>query len=115
MKFKVTFPSYAIIGNANNLEEAEEKAIKLYGHEAEVDFLCEACDESIAGSILKLNSTEKPYRVCLNCLSPLVNEDLSRKQFKNLLENGHDVNEFLLHGDFYDKLGVAQQPYRGSR
>jgi hypothetical protein len=35
---------------------------------------------------------------------------LYKKEFKNMLKNGHSADEFYLHGDFYDDNGTAQQP-----
>jgi hypothetical protein len=43
----------------------------------------------------------------------LTTYSLTKKQFKNLLKNGHTATEFLLHGDFYDEEGNAQQPLLG--
>ena len=54
-----------------------------------------------------------PYHVCSNCLGQLVNLELTKKQFKTLLKNGHTDEEYLLHGDFYDEQGNALQPCRG--
>jgi hypothetical protein len=57
------------------------------------------------------NGCKKPYKVCSNCLSNLVNLSLSPKQFNNLIQSGHGLNEHLLHEDFYDSgTGVALQP-----
>ena len=50
------------------------------------------------------------YKICSNCLDNLVNRNLSQKQFKNILKNGHSDNEYLLHEDFYDEDGNALQP-----
>jgi hypothetical protein len=50
------------------------------------------------------------YFVCSNCLPALVEYNLSRKQFGNLIKSGHSLDEFLLHEDFYDEDGTALQP-----
>ena len=74
--------------------------------------MCQACEESHVQAVLKSTHEGHPYKVCQNCLSPLVNICLTRKQFKNLLKNGHKASEFLLHDDFYDERGKALQPRR---
>lgn len=85
----------------------EEKKLKnKYG-------VCESCGERHVQWILKdayVHRNTKGYRVCSSCLLMLVNCDLSAKNFKNILNNGHSDNEFLLHEDFYDEEGNALQP-----
>lgn len=74
---------------------------------------CEACEERRQSVELIDKGFESPdvsYKICNNCLFNLVNTRLSPKQFKNLLKNGHDVNEFYLHSDFYEEDGTATQP-----
>lgn len=51
------------------------------------------------------------YRICANCQFYLVNNALTPEMYKSLLNNGHDVNEHLLHGDFYDEEGNALQSH----
>jgi hypothetical protein len=53
---------------------------------------------------------DNPYHVCSNCLLYLVTYSLKPKEYKNLIKNGHSTHEFLLHSDFYDEKGKAQQP-----
>jgi hypothetical protein len=43
----------------------------------------------------------------------LTTYNLRPEQYKNLLKNGHESSEFLLHEDFYDENGIAQQPMMG--
>lgn len=50
------------------------------------------------------------YFLCHNCEINLINLNLSKKQFKHLLENGHKPTEFMLHSDFYTEEGEALQP-----
>ena len=78
---------------------------------------CESCKRWESQWILKstLDPKEKPYKVCSNCLLPLVGEALDKKQFKNLLKSGHKDEEFLLHEDFYDEEGRALQPVKFRR
>lgn len=72
---------------------------------------CESCEEHQSQWTLKSNYNNKvKYNVCSNCLLGLVAHSITKKQFKNLIENGHSKNEFLLHGDFYDNFGNAEQP-----
>lgn len=73
---------------------------------------CESCEECNAQCELKIKGShlESTYKLCLNCLGELINLNLTKKQFKNLLKNGHNENEFYLHEDFYDCFGNALQP-----
>lgn len=72
---------------------------------------CQACEKHEEQWVLEGTYTgDVPYHVCSNCLIPLVNLSLTKKQFKNLLKNGHKDDEYLLHGDFYDEQGNALQP-----
>ena len=71
---------------------------------------CEACGRMSPGAELKLGARKEIYILCLNCLIPFVNCNLSKEQFKSLLANGHTVSEFYLHDDFYDEEGNALQP-----
>ena len=50
------------------------------------------------------------YKLCMNCVHDFGNYNLSPKQFKALLKNGHENWEFMLHDDFYDDDGNAIQP-----
>lgn len=70
---------------------------------------CEACEGHNYSWTLSDNYGVT-YKVCTNCLLDLVETAMSKKQFKNMLKNGHSDNEFLLHGDFYDNRGNAEQP-----
>ncbi len=72
---------------------------------------CECCKKFEVQWTLKDQIDENiEYNVCSNCLDALINRNLSKKQFKNLLTNGHTIKEFLLHDDFYDDDGTALQP-----
>jgi hypothetical protein len=75
--------------------------------------MCQCCEKSEEMYLLQDIYDDKltpPFRVCANCLTFLVNLSLTKKQFKNLIKNGHSSTEFLLHGDFYDDEGNAVQP-----
>lgn len=41
------------------------------------------------------------YNLCGNCLNFIVNNTLTSEHFANLINAGHSISEFLLHGDFY--------------
>lgn len=70
---------------------------------------CEACEINMAKAKLVICSKIK-YYLCLNCLLNFVTVSLSKDNFKNLIKNGHSVDEFYLHDDFYDaETGEALQ------
>jgi len=50
------------------------------------------------------------YNVCHNCMIDLINLNLSKEQFAELIANDHTTDQFLLHDDFYDSKGRALQP-----
>ena len=72
---------------------------------------CQAC-KKYDGSVKLVDDVV--YEICHNCLGPLVNNDLTPKQFRNL-KKIHGCKAFLLHSDFYDNHGIALQPYKGGR
>ena len=70
---------------------------------------CEACGIN-TNCILQVRPKEV-YKICLNCLSDLVNVRLSPEQFFSLIKNKHNATEFYLHDDFYDsETGEGLQP-----
>jgi hypothetical protein len=72
---------------------------------------CEACDyPEVQWELVDKLGTDKTYKVCSNCLLPLVGHALSKKQFNKLLKSSHKRDEFLLHSDFYSEQGEAMQP-----
>lgn len=81
---------------------------------------CEACEKAPQTNILKENpdlftDTKKDYRICSNCLFDLINLSLTKEQYRNLLENGHNRSEFYLHDDFYDDEGNVLQPKKDTQ
>ena len=68
---------------------------------------CECCGNK---TDLVLNDGVLKYIICHNCISQLINTNLSPTQFRNLIRNGHSYTEFYLHEDFYDEEGNALQP-----
>lgn len=77
---------------------------------------CESCDAEYPWptlvTLVMIGEAIK-YKICLTCLQKLVTYSLSPENYKNLLKAGHSVDEFYLHGDFYDEAGNALQPYFG--
>jgi hypothetical protein len=72
---------------------------------------CESCKRfEVQWELKDKLGTDKPYKVCTNCLGNLASRDLQPKEFKNLLKSKHSKKEFLLHEDFYDEKGNALQP-----
>lgn len=78
--------------------------------------MCQCCERHEEMWRIHDTYTDKfvpPYCVCSNCLTMLTTYSLTKKQFKNLLKNGHTATEFLLKGDFYDEEGNARQSMFG--
>ncbi len=71
---------------------------------------CEICGSELQWTLVDEYHPEVKYKVCSNCLIHLVNNALPSKSWKKLIKNGHNENEFILHGDFYDEEGNALQP-----
>ncbi len=69
---------------------------------------CEICGCAIEW-ILKDVEESVIYKVCSDCIIPLVSCSLSKEQFFNLIKSGHNNKEFLLHSDYYVN-GIALQP-----
>jgi len=69
---------------------------------------CE-CNCGNEGNLTLQDSSNVIYKICHNCIFELINLNLSKEHFFNLLKNGHKDNEFYLHDDFYDKNGKALQ------
>jgi hypothetical protein len=78
---------------------------------------CEACEGplSVKSTLTEEYDGERTskYVLCANCLLQLVTLSLTKRQFKNLIKNGHSPDEFYLHGDFYSESGEAMQPKLG--
>lgn len=83
----------------------------LYDNKKVVDKMkCECCnDAEVQWELVDAYDKDTTYRVCSNCLPFLTACSLSKLQFKNLLKNGHNANEHLLHEDFYDGDGNSLQ------
>jgi len=77
--------------------------------------LCESCEKHQVMFKLKdvygeRHNKAKTYNLCANCLHNLTHLALSPEQYKNLLKNGHQADEYFIHSDFYDESGNALQP-----
>ena len=58
--------------------------------------------------ILKDSNNQKViYKVCPNCLLHLTTFSLCPNEFKNLLKNGHTIEEILLNDTFYNENGES--------
>jgi hypothetical protein len=75
--------------------------------------ICECCNKEDAVYEIKCKWEDRPYKVCISCSKDLVCCQLSKSGFKNLISNGHNCEEFLLHGDYYDDDGNMMQPECG--
>lgn len=72
---------------------------------------CQACKERDENLVILVDDVT--YRICHNCLAPLVTYSLTPKQYHNLVSaTCYETAEeaFLLHGDFYTLEGTALQP-----
>lgn len=76
------------------------KVIQMAGCECECGF----------GVQVMLRDDTSEFHLCMNCLISLVNLNLTKEQYRALIEIGHDRTEHLLHDDFYDDEGNALQP-----
>lgn len=81
---------------------------------------CEACGKSKV-TVIVSDADQTPgdgtgypckdYHLCSDCHRRLVVCHLTKRQWKNLIANGHSEHEFYLHEDFYDENGRALQPH----
>ena len=85
----------------------EREPVKLSKH---TEPLCQICEKfEVQWVLAGTYPGDVPYHICSNCLNRLVNLDLTKKQFKTVLKNGHTDDEYLLHGDYYNEQGKALQ------
>lgn len=64
---------------------------------------CEICGSEFQWTLIDAYHPDVKYEICSNCLIKLVNYSLNPEDWKKLILNNHDENEFLLHEDFYDE------------
>lgn len=70
---------------------------------------CQACENSNAEIEEPTDGEYAPFRVCLSCHARLLTNSLRPLEWYNLARKFW-WNQFLLHDDFYDDDGQAQQP-----
>src|SRR5689334_13173646 len=71
--------------------------------------LCEACQSALIHSAVDDDDPEQPYLVCASCERRLRARSLRPLEWFNLAAV-HGPYKYLLHSDFYDHDGIAEQP-----
>jgi len=71
--------------------------------------LCEACETAKAVTVESCDDPSEPYHLCAECHRRLHARALRPKEWYNLAKR-HGWYQFLLHDDFYDEDGIADQP-----
>jgi len=71
--------------------------------------LCEACEQAKAETVEACDDAKEPYHLCSACHHRLHARSLRPREWYNLAKR-HGWYQFLLHDDFYDEDGVADQP-----
>jgi len=64
---------------------------------------CE-CNCGNEGNLTLQDSSNVIYKICHNCIFELINLNLSKEHFFNLLKNGHKDNEF-----YYKLMNFCQK------
>jgi hypothetical protein len=72
--------------------------------------LCQACRQRPVAEAVEDDDPLEPYGVCRECSGRLRQRALRPIEWFNLAAV-HGWNKFLLHDDFYDQDGVADQPH----
>jgi hypothetical protein len=70
--------------------------------------ICEACRERRTVEVIGNEESDEPYRVCGECGERLRQRALRPLEWFNLAAK-HGPDKYLLHDDFYDQDGTAQQ------
>lgn len=70
---------------------------------------CEACEKNAVEVIEACDDPIEPYQVCRACHKRLLARALRPSEWYNLAKR-HGWYQFLLHDDFYDEDGRADQP-----
>jgi hypothetical protein len=70
--------------------------------------LCQACERNRAEVVEPCDDPKTEYKVCPVCHRPLKALALRPLEWYNLSKR-HGCGQFLLHDDFYDESGIAQQ------
>lgn len=71
--------------------------------------LCESCERASIAVIEPCDDPQEPYRLCGACHQKLHVRALRPLEWYNLAKR-HGWNQLLLHDDFYDQDGMADQP-----
>jgi len=71
--------------------------------------LCQSCQKNEVEVIETCDNEEFPYKVCKPCHHRLLNKALRPLEFFNI--KAKHGESYLLHDDFYDENGIADQPY----
>jgi hypothetical protein len=78
-------------------------------HEANKVTTCEACRLRSVAEAIGDDDPDEPYLVCGECGSRLRQRALRPREWFNLAAK-HGWREYLLHDDFYNEDGTAEQP-----
>lgn len=70
---------------------------------------CEACRQRQVAEVISDDDPDEPYRVCCECSVRLQQRALRPFEWFNLAAR-HGWRKYLLHDDFYDQNGTANQP-----
>lgn len=71
--------------------------------------LCESCERAVADIVEPCDDSQEPYRLCATCHHRLHTRALRPIEWYNLAKR-HGWYQHLLHADFYDEDGTADQP-----
>ena len=71
--------------------------------------VCEACETAAADLVESCDDPNEPYRLCAACHHRLHTRALRPLEWYNLAKR-HGWYQFLLHDDFYNEDGTADQP-----
>jgi len=72
-------------------------------------YLCEACRSAPVERVVDADDPEQPYHLCDGCALRLETRSLRPLEWFNLA-SVHSPYKYLLHEEFYDEQGVAEQP-----
>ncbi len=76
---------------------------------SQIHEICEACQQSLAQTLIESEVPQQPYRLCFACADRLQKRNLRPLEWFNLAAI-HSSHKFLLHDDFYFNNGIADQP-----
>jgi|SRR6185295_1411600 hypothetical protein len=70
--------------------------------------ICEACRQRQVAEVISDDDPDEPYRVCCECSVRLQQRGL--RPSNGSTSPRHGWRKYLLHDDFYDQNGAANQP-----